>query len=312
MNSLSTTIAEINICLKAICKEEADLIDSKFLSIFKNKNYRGIGQSLDIAVTRLKSLIETLDEIQDDRNNFSDRYLAILGHAIQYSENLFLSTLELQKINLKLFKKTLGEPYSMSQHWSDVAYFYSLKDGYSMLGYRLNSEFYLYARELEKEEEDEYEEEDEDEDEDESNHTNDFDPHIEFTKINWDIYTEEFDKAIEFINHKAKNPDNIAWGVKQLTRLAEMGMPKAQYKLGMLYCMGNGVERDMGKYIFWMEKCESVYGSANYAEIYRRLQTQANSPQVQEHLASESEDSEDSEISKKPSLGELLKRRLNK
>jgi hypothetical protein len=87
-------------------------------------------------------------------------------------------------------------------------------------------------------------------------------PDVELTKVNWDEYNEEFDKAIEYINHKAKNPDNIAWGVKQITRLAEMGMPKAQYKLGMLYLMANGVEKDIDKYFFWMEKCESVYGSA--------------------------------------------------
>lgn len=87
-------------------------------------------------------------------------------------------------------------------------------------------------------------------------------PEIVVNSINWDDYNEELDKAIEYINHKAKHPENIAWGLKQITRLAEMGMPKAQYKLGLLYYTGEGVEPDIDKYFFWMGKCESVYGSA--------------------------------------------------
>ena len=105
-------------------------------------------------------------------------------------------------------------------------------------------------------------------------------PDIDIPNVNWDEYNEEFDKAIEYLNHKDKNPDNIAWGVKQIMRLAEMGMPKAQYKLGMLYCMGNGVDRDMDKYFFWMEKCESIYGSAKNPKYMEDFKRSFNDPQV--------------------------------
>ena len=94
---------------------------------------------------------------------------------------------------------------------------------------------------------------------------------MELTRVNWDEYNEELDKAIEYLNHKAKNPENIAWGVKQISRLAEMGMPRAQYKLSLLHYTGEGVEEDINKYFYWMGKCESVYGSATNPKFMERI-----------------------------------------
>lgn len=85
---------------------------------------------------------------------------------------------------------------------------------------------------------------------DEINNSEFVKPPIYQTNVNWDDYNEELDKAIEYLNYKSKKPENIAWGIKQITRLAEKGMPRAQYKLGILYYMGDVVERDVDKYFF--------------------------------------------------------------
>lgn len=240
-DSLVDKIEEIYQCLTTISQVESELLDTSLLSIFKAKNHLGIAQAIDVVCTRLKALIEQLEEMKEERYHFSEIYLAVLNNAIEYSLVVFGSANELQKINIKLYQKIQGEQYSLSQYHSDKSEFNRLKNIYLTKGYRLNSEFNLYSRDLEKEEEEDFE--------NEIDHKRYYENNLEF-----DEQKNQLNLAYEYYDRSKEEPELLGEAVTIFKQLAEEGFHHAQYMLGYFYLTGIGTEINNEKGMYWMEK----------------------------------------------------------